>query len=718
MLKLPPFYYLDHLLEVLAVVEEVHGVGLREDDHRFTAAFRALPRKAQAVWARMASRKGFFFRTEQLRYEEIARAPHELVEPMDRLREAGFARPLEPSDCPAFLRSQTKAFLIERLGRLHPAPLFRASWTKARLIETASEFLSFEDLADADGQQPTWVQSQSRPMAFQAFLFFGHYAEDLRAIALKDLGLLRTREGGGVATARFPTPQAAEAAFFYEESLHASKHGAAAQIDALVASVESWPQPGSEAVHGRRQKLLDRLGRGREAAGAEEEALRLYRASGSPWAREREVRIRFAAGDREWARTRLESMVEDPASDGECAFAADFYARKYGGQRTSAATDLLRAGRTVVLDEIHRHEPESAAARHLEAGGARAFVAENRLWHTLFGLTFWDLLFGPEAQGFHGDFEHLPATLREGSLYRLHRARVESALSRLLYPSARSELIAEATAAAGPNGLFSPSWFDAHDLELLLDSDAAEGIVQLLRAMAMDYPAQRSGYPDLVAIESGRASFLEVKAEGDAVRREQLVRLRQMRGLGLDASILNVGWRFDPDRIYAVVDVETTGRRAPQHRVTEVAIVRVQGDQELSRWSSLVNPERPIPRGITDLTGISNAMVRDAPTFGEVADRIEEQLMGALFVAHNATFDHGFLSDEFARLGRSFRYPRLCTVVHMRRHFPGSPSYSLARLCREHGISLDQHHRALSDALAAARLVQMIHQSRLQEACD
>ncbi|MGH6612211.1 MAG: 3'-5' exonuclease, partial [Burkholderiaceae bacterium] len=107
----------------------------------------------------------------------------------------------------------------------------------------------------------------------------------------------------------------------------------------------------------------------------------------------------------------------------------------------------------------------------------------------------------------------------------------------------------------------------------------------------------------------------------------------------------------------AFVDVETTGSSPQRERVTEVGVVRVDfdGDQmRVDEWATLVNPGVPIPAEIQWLTGITNEMVRRAPPFEEVAQALFDRLEGAIFVAHNARFDYGFLRAEFTRAGLAY----------------------------------------------------------------
>jgi DNA polymerase-3 subunit epsilon len=113
-------------------------------------------------------------------------------------------------------------------------------------------------------------------------------------------------------------------------------------------------------------------------------------------------------------------------------------------------------------------------------------------------------------------------------------------------------------------------------------------------------------------------------------------------------------------------------------------------------------------------------MVQGAPVFAEVADSFMEFMGGGVFVAHSVNFDYGFISYEYERLERRFRFPKLCTCAGMRRRYPGHQSYSPGNLCETYGIDLKDHHRALCDARAAAQLPNLINQKREEraESCD
>ena len=231
--------------------------------------------------------------------------------------------------------------------------------------------------------------------------------------------------------------------------------------------------------------------------------------------------------------------------------------------------------------------------------------------------------------------------------------------------------------------------------------------------MADDPIGLGKGFPDLLLMNEESVKFVEVKGEGDQIQRHQLARMELLAETGFAVEVLRVDWCVDPSQEYVVVDIETTGGRAGNHRVTEIGAVKIRNGIVVDEFQTLLNPERAIPPKITRLTGITNAMVSSAPRFAEVADAFRAFLGEAVFVAHSVKFDYGFLRAEYARLEEAFRFPTLCTVVSMRKFFPGLKSYSLGNLTGEFDIPLPDHHRALCDARATAELLKMINRRRM-----
>lgn len=155
---------------------------------------------------------------------------------------------------------------------------------------------------------------------------------------------------------------------------------------------------------------------------------------------------------------------------------------------------------------------------------------------------------------------------------------------------------------------------------------------------------------------------------------------------------------------FAVIDLETTGFSPSRDRVVEVAVVRVDGSgRVLNRWQSLVNPGRPT--GPAWVHRITDAMVASAPSFDDLADDLVAQLSGAVVVAHNASFEEGFLRAEFARCGaRLPAWPALCTM-RWSRALVAAPNHRLSTLTELLGIELADPHTALGDADATTELL-------------
>jgi DNA polymerase III subunit epsilon len=167
---------------------------------------------------------------------------------------------------------------------------------------------------------------------------------------------------------------------------------------------------------------------------------------------------------------------------------------------------------------------------------------------------------------------------------------------------------------------------------------------------------------------------------------------------------------------YAIVDIETTGGSPKSSKITEIAIFVHDGNAIVDEFTTLVNPETKIPAYITALTGISDEMVANAPSFYEIARKIIEITDGAIFVAHNVSFDYNFIRAEFKSLGYEYKRDTLCSVKLSRKLLPGHKSYSLGNLCSDLNIVVEGRHRAAGDALATTRLFEILlsHQKNIE----
>ena len=175
-------------------------------------------------------------------------------------------------------------------------------------------------------------------------------------------------------------------------------------------------------------------------------------------------------------------------------------------------------------------------------------------------------------------------------------------------------------------------------------------------------------------------------------------------------ALASVDGPVDPtiaNRDFAVIDLETTGRYTPPHRICEVAIVRVRNGRIVDEWATLVNPERPT--GPEHVHGIMRRDVRDAPRFADIAPDILARLGGATVVAHAAAFDEQFLAYEFMLAGVEVPvFPALCTHELDRSLRPDADNHSLSATCAAQGVPLVDGHTALGDARATAWVLPLL----------
>ena len=156
---------------------------------------------------------------------------------------------------------------------------------------------------------------------------------------------------------------------------------------------------------------------------------------------------------------------------------------------------------------------------------------------------------------------------------------------------------------------------------------------------------------------------------------------------------------------FAVVDVETTNGSREEQRIIELGVCLVENGQVSREWASLLNPERPIPYWVQQLTGISNTEVQAAPGFADILPRLLDDLEGTILVAHHARFDVACLNGELSRaISKRLANRYLCTVELSRHLLPGSRNYRLETLSRWLGLRHERPHRAGSDARATAEL--------------
>lgn len=686
-IELPPKYYLTHFQELRSILLLQYGAFFEQEHHDFFQNFDSLTEDAQCLYLRLVNRRGKFFFKETLIYKEI----ENFEEALNLLFTNGFARSCKEEDWEAVLDFLPKPKLLELAQKSDLA--FKKSWSRDRLREELrnTSFVYIPEII---------VQNKTEELTYLLFLYFGKIQDNLSLYTLRDLGVRKVNKQKSVFKPRFSTIDDARSHYFFSRLWH--------DIES-APNIESWPLPLNPESSGLKEEVLLALYEKHRKNQDYALALEVLKHSLSHPGRERRVRLLYQLDMKEDCLKELNEILEAPYTDSEYLFAEDFLARKFQSRKRSILTETLRNARKISIDESYFRHPEMGVQDFLKEQGIQSLFIENYLWNTLFGLLFWEELFESDKTSLFNEFERVPQELLSKKFFEIHEIEINCKLDSLCLDYLLNKYEEKKDT---PNGIFG--WHESipETLALFFNHADRNSVRHMLVHMAMDFTHRCTGFPDLMAIEESKIKFYEIKAEGDVLKQTQLLQMLALQKAGFEVEILQVEYSFNPDQLYVVVDIETTGGSLPYHRITELGAVKMRNGIIIDRYQTLVNPERFISREIQQLTGISNEMVKDAPKFAEVMDAFDEFTKDAIFVAHNVSFDYGFIQAEFGKCDRRFVRPFICTKVGMKKNYPGLESYSLKNLTSHFQISLETHHRALCDAEAAAGLLILINKKR------
>ena len=172
------------------------------------------------------------------------------------------------------------------------------------------------------------------------------------------------------------------------------------------------------------------------------------------------------------------------------------------------------------------------------------------------------------------------------------------------------------------------------------------------------------------------------------------------------------------DTTYCVLDLETTGFSFRTEKITEVGIMKVKNGEVIDEFSCFVNPEKPIPQRVVEVTNITDDMVKDAETIDKVMPKILEFLGDSVLVAHNADFDIGFLKYNANELGLSLDNTYLDTLRLAKDLFPDYKKYKLGKIAENLGIKVEVAHRALDDVDTTVKVLNVMLNMLKEKGCE
>lgn len=719
MKELPEKYYLSHFVEFVAFIKTTSAHLLAASELDFLNTFETLNEDAKCILVRILNRKSPFIRKDTLHYSEINDAPTAI----NQLRKSGFVARISKHTFSDFVSQLNKQDLIELSASLEfDKPVKSANKSKWLnfVLNNQNGALSYDVVKKHPIVTNHIYFAKQSTFNYLLFLYFGHLSGRLNQFSLRDLGVMQT-QGVQQQQANFVDMDEAKSAFLHANLFNDIKQTDKSDIPALTSQVKillnAEPPIGFTAA----QKYHHGLYKLAIALLADNSALaeQLLSLSHHPAAKEKYIRLLYKSERKAICEALLVEILDDPDSEALLLFAEDFYAQKFNQKRTSVLTDILRdSGEPIALDEAYLGQVESGVKERYIKQQKQCYFTENKLWRSLFALTFWHELYQHPSSKRANEFSYFPKILKEDSFFCTLELEINEKLAHL---NNKDEFIDYLTATINtytgePNGLF---YWHPELLEVLIKFikyAPVQAVHGHLLNMCKNFKELCDGYPDLMVIDKGELYFEEIKAPGDSLRRNQLISIKHLINAGFKVKIQRTEWRFNSEQSYVVVDIETTGGKKEQHRITEIGMVKIEQGVITDTWQTLVNPERHIPKMITELTGISNEMVKSAPLFEHIAEKLDTFSQNAIFVAHNVNFDYGFIRQEFARLNKKYTRAKICTVQQARKYLPGYKSYSLGKLCADLDIELKNHHRALDDAKAAAEVLLRINQVRVEQA--
>ncbi|WP_213607749.1 exonuclease domain-containing protein [Pseudoalteromonas sp.] len=715
--ELPAKYYLAHFKELIDFVSDKCMHLLEQKHITFINKINTLDEQSQCMLARIYSRKPYLVQIQSLNYEEII-SPYQAL---FNLKTAGLVCEPSPADAKQLLSHLTKPALIELLAQQELPPLFKKSAAKSCLVEVAISFFESKPERLSHLYNQYVINNRDECYQYFEFLYIGRLsAGDVNhqnRFVLRDLGVTPVRQGHNESLSRFDSIEEAQSNYVLNRFRLAVKNAKDDNENETLAKQLINELAVGVVARKLKNKLLVILYKQLKTTNPVLAFDVLNACEDDAHALEIQIREQYRLGNKEWVKVQLEKIIENPLTDELLYFADDFLMRKFNKQTRSRLSEMLASTRCIIeVDELYRGDVELGVSDHYTRQGKHVFYTENTLWQSLFALVFWQELFIETPTPPCNEFDIYPQALKTDTFYLNQSSQVEARLAACNSTQKLLRLVYNHAAKyyEQPNGLFRWHKDVLKPLEMLILNSPINALLSHLKNMAKNYRQLKDGYPDLMIVDNSTVHFEEVKAPGDKLKRNQLVSIDNLKNSGFKVNIAAVKWYVDPNRIYSVVDIETTGGLKGGNRITEIGIVKVKQGEIIDTWTTLINPERPIPRFITSLTGINDAMVSNAPIFSDIAEPLLNQLSGSIFVAHNVNFDYGFIKKELERVGINFKMPKLCTVVESRKAFKGLKSYSLGNLSAHFNLNLTNHHRALDDAKAAAQLLLLVQQTDSQ----
>ena len=549
--ELPPKYYHENFEYLLNFVKEKYKEILKVNEWSFLRKYYSLPEDAQCLFIRFLNRKGLFFKTENLSYNEIEHIPENLKILAER-EFISFLNPdLHKNWVTENLAILTKREVIEIFGVHH----LKAAKKEQIMDFVLNDFSSREIIAAIAEQLPIIKVNFESEVSFLLFLFFGNRSMDMTEFVLRDLGLMqyfRTEDDNLVA--RFSSRKEAEDKWLISD-----------QFLAFNELKDQLPTPAlfdwycnfrdlhtdlSEIAIPAYQKFQLLVGKHLEKSKEYDLAVEVYKDTGIPPSRERMARCLAKNKNIEEAKAVCLQMIDTPINVDETYFAEFFLSTLQGKKSRKKTTEALQHVEEIYLPSIYVHNVELGSMEYFQDLGYSAGFSENFTWRALFGLTFWDLIFDPDLMAFHHPFQRRPSDLYLPDFYLKRENAIKDRLSNWQdgdeYLSYLWENYQKYEGIANPFVLWNPEIWEM--VKVASTRIPLEAIQAVLLLMAQQLVENSRGFPDLLVWDQTGYEFIEIKSPNDALSNQQLYWLKTFEDLGVKSRILRVRFFEKPEK--------------------------------------------------------------------------------------------------------------------------------------------------------------------------
>ncbi|WP_047044487.1 VRR-NUC domain-containing protein [Vibrio mexicanus] len=529
--ELAPDYYLDNFQRLINHALKWYQDLLNAEESEWVSRFNDLTRGQQCLLVRLFSRKGLWFRSDKLDYEEIKDIPATLFE-LDKL---GFI-----SINPEVSNQSLAHNLLTKPETLALFPDLNKRLSKLELIASLSDdgFQKYSSL-----NFDVVYLNAGEMIDLLLALFFANTHQDLTQFVLDDLGLHQYEKYQLSKERRFfHSREQVDTLLSLSAVAKAYQQGDRKSIEHLDSVAQSFPSPISHPyVERRRQHLINDLARDFERLAAFDVALKWFQQSALAPSRERQARI-FDKLDRIEDFERLVAeMLGNPLdeSEYEVAVKLEQRLRRKQGQKVPRSAKPRCHEYHIELD-LSQQRVELATKDYFESLGWEVYYSENVLLNALFGLTFWEAIFAPIEGAFINQYQYKPLDLYHHDFKDKRSVLLEEGFS--IIRSQRHDVIIDRLHQK--NGINNPFVFwgglNEELIKLALKHVSPDTLIELFEVQLRDLKLYRNGMPDLIAFKDGEYRWIEVKGPGDKLQDNQWRWIKRFNELDVPFSVCYV----------------------------------------------------------------------------------------------------------------------------------------------------------------------------------